>query len=78
MIYNEQLLLTCDKLSHRCSSICGTYHGSAWLYDKLMRFFSASGNSAVVSITIPCYIANVGEGTAEIGRDGSLIMRLNH
>ena len=76
MTYNENLVTACDTLARRCVTMCGGYHGSAWLYDKLMRYFSAE--HAASEITIPVYINLVGPGTAEIGRDGSLIMRADH
>jgi len=74
-LYNESLIIACDKIARRCPQICGAFHGSAWLYDKLMRFFGNPANHAVVSVTIPVYINLVGDGVAEIGRDGSLTMR---
>ena len=69
----DKLITTCDTIARRCTRIADTGHGSAWLFDKLMRAFEAS--PACVSITIPVYVNLVGEGNAEIGRDGSLIMR---
>lgn len=72
MIYNDELLKTCDKVARHCTSIADTYHGGAWLYDKLNRAFQ---NPACVSITIPVVINLVGNGEVEIGRDGSCIMR---
>lgn len=76
MIYNPELQKACDLVSRRCTEICDTFHGSAWLYDKLMRYFNSEPSAQ--SITIPVCINLVGDGTAEIGRDGSLIMRANH
>ena len=72
------LIDACDKVARRCTTICGGYHGSAWLFDNLARFFSNPGNHACVAITIPVYINLVGEGEATIGRDGSLVMRRAH
>ena len=78
MFYHEKLLQACDKVARRCATICGEYHGSPWLYDKLMRFYSDPGNAAAVSVTIPVMLNVVGPGTAEISRDGGLIMRATH
>jgi len=70
-----ELINTCNILSHRCTRIAETQHGSAWLFDKLMRFFES--NPACEAITIPVFINApvMNDGEATIGRDGSLIMR---
>ena len=68
-----ELVNTCDKINCRCTQIAGTHHGSAWLFDKMMRFFES--NPSAVSVTIPVYINTIGPGSATIGRDGSLIMK---
>ena len=73
MLYNESLMNACDKLVRRCTKIADTFHGSAWLYDKLMRYFEKEPSS--VSITIPVTINLIGNGEATIGRNGSLVMR---
>lgn len=76
MIHNNALLTACDKVAQRCPVICGGYHSSSWLFNKLMRFFES--NTAAVSVTIPVHINLVGEGEATIGRDGSLVLTANH
>lgn len=76
MIHNPNLLTACDTVIRRCTTVCGGYHRSAWLFDKLMRSFDS--DPAAVTVTIPVYINLVGPGTAEIGRDGSVIMRADH
>lgn len=70
-----KLMMNCDKLARRCTKIAGTQHGSAWLYDKLMRFFESA--PAAESITIPVYINApvMSEGEAEFSRDGSMVLR---
>lgn len=48
-------------------------HGSAWLFDKLMRYFTAE--PAAMSVNIPI-IYNTGKtGVAEIDRRGTLTTR---
>lgn len=68
----SKLIESCDFLSHKCIRIAETYHGSAWLFDKLMRFFDS--NKACVSIALPVTlnIPNGMEAVATICRDGSL------
>ena len=72
----EALCKSCDVLYRRCSELpIGERHGSAWLFDKVMRVFD---DPAAVSVTIPVYINCVGAGEATISRDGSLVMRASH
>lgn len=66
------LIDACDKLQRRCTKICDTYHGGAWLFDKLCRYFDAE--PAAVSITIPVTVNLVGDREATISRDGSLVI----
>ena len=70
----QELIKACDTIAMRCTRIADTNHGSAWLFDKLMRWFESSNCE---SITIPVFINApvMSEGEAEIGRDGSLVMR---
>lgn len=70
-----KLIESCDTIAKRTTSIAETRHGSAWLFDKLMRLFE--GSPATVSVTIPVFINApvMHKGEATIGRDGSLIMR---
>ena len=71
----QNLIQACDTISHRCTMIAGTHHGSAWLFDKLMRYFDS--DKAATSVTIPVFLNApiLKEGEATIGRDGSLQMR---
>ena len=73
-INTSALIETCDTLARRCIKLADTYHGSAWLFDKLMRAFENS--PATVAITIPVYIGSpvMKPGEATICRDGSLQM----
>lgn len=73
-VNTAELIKACDTVAKRCTRIAGTNHGSAWLFDKLMRWFESSNCKAV---TIPVFINEpvMSEGEAEIGRDGSLVMR---
>ena len=65
----------CDSVTRKCITIADTMHGSAWLFDKMIRFFEA--NEACVSITIPVFIGLpvMSPGEATISRDGSLIIK---
>lgn len=69
-INTSELINACDKVAHHCTTICGTHHGSAWLFDKLMREFTKC--DALEAITIPVFINApvMAQGEAEIGRDG--------
>lgn len=71
----SKLVDACDKVEARCTRIAGTYHGSAWLFDKLMRFFES--NIAAESVTFDVYlnIPIMSEGEAVISRNGELILR---
>lgn len=73
MLDNGKIAESCILVGHRCTSICGTMHGSAWLFDKVMRFFDAE--PAATAVTIPVTLNCIGPGTATIGRDGSLAMQ---
>jgi hypothetical protein len=73
---NTQALITaCETISQRCTKIADTHHGSAWLFDKLMRYFSAEPSS--VSVTVPVFINEpvMADGEATISRDGTFTMR---
>lgn len=63
----------CDRVAHNCTHIAGTLHGSTWLFDKLVRYFSSE--PAAISVNIPVTINLVGPGMATIGRDGSCIIQ---
>lgn len=61
----------CDLVARRCTTIAGTMHGSAWLFDQVMRAFDFK---PCVSVTYDVYINLVGNGQATIDRDGNLTM----
>lgn len=69
-----ELIKTCDTVAGRCTRIADTNHGSAWLFDKLMRWFESS-NCESITISVFINAPVMSEGEAEIGRDGSLVMR---
>lgn len=72
----ERIAQACKRAEVRCSELpLGHHHGAAWLYDQVMRVFD---HPAATSVTYEVYINMVGEGTIEIGRDGSLVMRAKH
>lgn len=74
-INTAELITACERINQRCIRIADTQHGSVWLFDKLMRYFTSE--TACESITIPVIFNTpmLGcEGTATIGRDGSLTM----
>ena len=70
----SELIKACDKVAQRCIKIANTQHGSAWLFDKLMRYFESEIGAE--SVTIPIFInAPVMQyGVATIHRDGRLEM----
>ena len=72
-INSSALAESCDLIAKRCITIANTRHGSAWLFDKLMRYFESE--PAVVDVTIPVYINLIGAGEATINRDGHVTMR---
>ena len=67
-----------DKIARRCVTICNTYHGSAWLTDKVIRFFESE--RCANAITFPVYINApvMQNGEATIYRDGAFEMRIVH
>ena len=77
-INTQELLKACETLRRRCITIADTQHGSAWLFDKMMRLFE--GSDATVAVTIPVFIGEpiMDDGFATIGRDGSLVMSRYH
>ena len=64
---------SCDKVARNCTHIANTLHGSTWLFDKLVRYFSKC--PAARAVTIPVTINMVGPGFATLGRDGSLVLQ---
>lgn len=73
-INTEKLITACDMVAQKCVTIGGKRHGSAWLFDQLMRAFTSP---AVDSVTYSVYLNAplMCEGEAEINRHGDLILR---
>lgn len=46
-----KLIEACDYVGRHSIKICGGYHGSSYLFDKLMRYFEKEHSA--VSVTIP-------------------------
>lgn len=63
----DRIAFACDRVAAKCTMICGGYHGSAYLFDKVMRVFD---NQAICAVTYPVYWNLVGEAYATITRDG--------
>lgn len=75
-INTQALITTCDTIAQRCKRIAGTYHGSSWLFDKLMRYFTAEPSCE--SVTIPVFIKApvMKNGEVTISKDGSFAMKV--
>ena len=70
----DEIIEACDKVARRCTMIAGGYHGSAWLFDKVMRAFDFEPCEAVTyEVYINAPVMRPGEIT--IHRDGNLEMR---
>ena len=70
-----ELITACERIDQRCIRIADTQHGSVWLFDKLMRYFTSE--TACESITIPVIFNTpmLGcKGEATIHRNGLLTM----
>lgn len=68
------IIEACDKAAQRTITIAGKHHGSAWLFDQVMRAFDFPPTEAVtydVFINAPV----MKPGTVTIYRDGSMEMR---
>ena len=72
------VLKTCDVLARRIVTIGGEYHGSSFIFDKVMRAFE--GNLPAEAITFSVFINSPvnAPGEATIHRDGHLEMRIRH
>ena len=68
---------TAEYIARHCVTICGAYHGSTWLFDKLARLFDKQANKSVEAITIPVFLNAplMCEGEATIHRDGKVEIR---
>ena len=72
---SSRYIKSAEYISRHCIRICDTQHGSAWLFDKLARFFDQ--NKAVESVVIQVFLNAplMCEGEATIHRDGSVQLR---
>lgn len=70
----QNLITACDLVARRCTEIAGTHHGSAWLFDRLMRYFEREQSARAVTIPVFINAPAMRKGKATIGRDGSLTM----
>lgn len=69
------IITACDKVARRTTMIGGGFHGSAWLFDKVMRAFDNShlpAQSITYAVTFNAPVMR--EGFAEIDREGNLRM----
>lgn len=70
----DSIIKACDHIARVCTTIGGGWHGSAWLFDKVMRAFD---HKAVEAVTYECYlnapVMRAGEVT--IHRDGHYEIR---
>lgn len=64
-----KLIDTCDDIYRNTASICETYHGSAWLYCKLCRYFESEASAVAVTIPVTTRTGQLAE--AIIYRDGN-------
>ncbi len=64
-----------DKVAQRCTRIAGTQHGSAWLADKLIRFFEKEKASEAITFEVFFNVPVMKAGEVTIHRDGSMEMR---
>ena len=70
----QGILADCDKVARRCTTIAGGYHGSAWLFNQVMRAFDFPPTEAVTyEVFINAPVMKPGEVT--IHRDGHMEMR---
>lgn len=47
----QRLIEACDYTARHSIKICDGYHGSSYLFDKIMRFFEKEHSA--ISVTIP-------------------------
>lgn len=62
----------CDKLAHRITKVEGLHHGSAWMFDQVMRAFSFNPAITSVNFTVFFNAPLMCEGMATIDRQGNL------
>lgn len=74
-----QVAEACDKLSRRVLPFHeGCISGSARIFDSCMRLFDAERPANSVTYRVFYGLPVMAEGTATIGRDGSLICQIDH
>lgn len=67
----------CEFIARHTSTIEGKYHGSAWLFDQVMRAFDCKLPAQSITFAV-FHNYPVGKyGTAEIDRQGHVTMRLD-
>lgn len=76
MTYYNNIIEACDYIARHCTSIADTYHGSAWLADKVIRFFEAEKSAESIEIPVFLNYPVRKDGFATIGRDGSVSLRI--
>lgn len=75
MLNTTELIKTCELINQRCVKVADTQHGSAWLFDKLVRFFEANTSATAITIPVIYNTPLLGvKGYATIGRAGELTM----
>lgn len=67
----SKLIEACEYISRHSIKMCGGYHGSSYLFDKLMRFFEKerSANSIIIPVVLNAPLCGV-KAEAEISRTG--------
>lgn len=71
----QEVIRACDKVGRRCTRIANTYHGSSWLFDKLMRYFEAEKSAESITFDVTVNACPPFKGEATISRLGDLVMR---
>ena len=66
-----KLIEACDYVERHSIKICGGYHSSSYLFDKLMRFFEkeCSCNSVIIPVILNAPLCGI-KAEAEISRMG--------
>ena len=70
----DRIITACDNIARHCTQIAGKCHGSAWLFNQVMRAFDFQPTEAVtydVYLNAPV----MAEGEVTIHRDGSYQIR---
>ena len=70
-----KLIEVCEYIARHAIKIDGGFHGSSWLFDKLMRFFESEPSEiAIIPIVLNSPLLGV-NGKAEIYRNGECFIR---